>query len=158
MWAEYFSCGNESEMRRTWRKNTAGRWRRLRRDYAAAYKVPVCSSSYFNWTPFYMHIQLTICTPTSDLRKIQHAQYVPERNWCPRRGGSETTSAWNTISVCSSWILHSLCPAAAPWTGCLTNSMRQSLRTICTCQFTAYRTRTSTEQVSLNKYKYPQPQ
>ena len=50
-----FPCGNESTVRRKWRKNTAGQWHRRGGYYAAAVHVPLYWSLDFSWNPLYTH-------------------------------------------------------------------------------------------------------
>jgi len=80
--APSFRCANESVPRRGWWKNTAGRWHRWR-------GWSRCGRSGSNVLDFEFRLDCLLYTYAvdimrSDLRIIQHASNLPERNWVIR--------------------------------------------------------------------------
>ena len=71
--AECFLVG----MKAQW-MNTAGQSHRWRGGHAAADRVPVCWSLDFNWTPLYIHIQVTTCVLNYDLHKIDLSRIIQD--------------------------------------------------------------------------------
>ena len=84
--AEFFFFGEDSALRRRWRKNTAGRQNKWRSVHATAEQIPECSELriQLGFLMYYL-VYLTICILSSNLHKIPFETDVPECNYCVSR-------------------------------------------------------------------------
>ena len=101
---QIFPCVNKGAVWRRWRKDTAGRYHWRRSCHVAADRVPVFRSLglQMNSLVYIQLIHLTLCTFSSEMRKIRITLDLSERNLCIRSGGVDSwlkmlCTIWNII-------------------------------------------------------------